>query len=280
MRNYVSMLSIPMGLFLLAAPISAETNAALTCTSSGSAKTRCFLAEPIELGIADEDIELSWTVSYSFPCRGHATALAFDTGSETVGLQYTNTSFPKREFTRDGRGPLTFVDLDPTTTARATLLGTCALTIHSVKFTPSVDEIGDWHEAAKSQAKIIGLSQTLAELAEGYANYRNWDSQQTNTVLNAAKLKVTLFENQCQEGDQTACRSAAHFRLVVGALEGKLRGTPAAPITDEAGREMATVYAEDLATEVGVGREMVKRFERWNVAVTAELIQILKDIQQ
>jgi len=261
--------------------LAATINVNLDCTYNGPvSRTGCTVAQPTSIANLTEDMDASWTVSYSFPCKGHRTSLAFHTGDKHVALEYTDGGRPINEFTADGRGPLTFLDQDITASRRATLVGACALTVHSVSIAPSLRAIGDWKEKAEDQAQIIDLSLTVYELASDFRSYMDWDRRQTTTMLNSARLKVKLFEPLCDQGDQTACRSAAHFRVIVGALEAKQKGTPSPPIADEAGELLLATYKKDLDDEVQLGRDMVTRFQRWNLAVTQELQDILAVIPQ
>lgn len=259
---------------------ASETNVKLSCTSiNPTTQTACLLREPVLISTLTEKMEASWTIEYSFPCQGHRVGLGFDTGSKFVNLNYTNGSRPRIELTENGDGPLMFTDLDPVNTRRATLVGGCTLTVHSVRVTPSLHTLRDWEDDARDQAKIIGLSLAAYELARDFKSYAEWDVQQTTTLVNSARLKVQLFESLCEQSDETACRTAAHFRVVVGALEAKLIGSPAQPIGDETGGELVSAYEKDLEREVQMGRDMIARFQRWNAAVTQELETVVNSIQ-
>lgn len=260
----------------------ASTSVSLSCMDTLFNKElkhdRCVLSNAVTLGLLDEDMEASWDVSYNFNCRSHPTALQFDFGSRTSALKYTEADHPIR-ILEDGYGPLRFVDQDPDLTRQQTLIGDCKLLVHSVGVSPSSRTLGIWTDGARSQAKIIDLSLSLFELATDFKSYAAWDKRQTKTLLDSARLKVRLFEGPCAQGDETACRSAAHFRVIVGALEAKIQGTPSEPVSDETGREITEVYEQDLTKQVLIGRQMVLRFERWKLAITQELGDVLNEIK-
>ncbi|MDQ3232926.1 MAG: hypothetical protein M3Q07_13995 [Pseudobdellovibrionaceae bacterium] len=250
-----------------------------SCTNFGSNRTRCVLENPVILATLPEEMSASYTITYSFPCKGHKTGLAFDAGDEAKALAFTNPERPTHSLTIDGPLNLSLVDQDPSATYRATLIGSCLLTVQSVSVTPSVKGISTWKKDAETQAKIIGLSYGRYQLVADYKSYASWDTTQTQTVLESAKLKIELFKSECDSGDQTACRSAAHFRVVVGALEAKISGAPVPPINDVDGKEILASYREDLEGEVALGKNMVERFKRWELLVSEELQRIIDSIK-
>lgn len=259
---------------------AAQTINFSSCSGSDSYRTQCVLEKPVELAKLPEEMTASYKINYRFSCKGHKTGLAFDAGSEKKALEYTTNEVQLRTIMVDGPNSLQFTDLDPAATYRATLVGVCALTVDSVSITPSVSTTIQWSKDAETQAKIIRLSLDRYELISDYKAYTSWDSKQTQTILDSAKLKVLLFETQCNGGDKTACRSLAHFRVLVGALQAKIDGTPATPISNEDGDEIVTAYKKDLEAEVSIGLEMIDRFKRWSLAVSAELQKILDSVQQ
>lgn len=253
----------------------------LNCEKNGTIIKKCVvdqskkIADPIQGLRPGSNDESDFVVDYSFNCPGDNIDIYFMSGE---GKEQIAKGAGNR-LTVTGAYELTVYDPNPHLTKRKHFENTCTLVVNKVDVQPSSRQISLWRIDAATQAKIIGLVSDRFELANDFESYADWDKNQTNVMLDSARLKVKLFEQGCQDGDQTSCRSAAHFRVVVGALEAKIAGTPSSGITDESGEELIASYLKDLEGEVDTGRKMIDRFKYWHLEVSNDLQEIIEQVQ-
>ncbi|AJQ97954.1 hypothetical protein [Gynuella sunshinyii] len=280
MKKQLFMLSV-LVLFCSGKTVAQEM---INCTSVANVKTRCVVDQQAELGyeitsmIGGREITESteFSVDYRLDCRNSPIYLSLvsGTGSATLindGSVHTAVVY--------GKGTLKVVDTNPSDTYRRYYQQVCSLDVQDVRVLPSQDAIDQWTYDAIDQADDIEKSLTLYELAAEYVHYRDWSVNKTELLLTEVNRKVTYFENRCNRGDATACSAKAHFQVVANSLQARLDSDPSTlPPVGAESDVLLNYYKEDLIAEVAIGREMLERFEEWEIAVNEELDDILLQI--
>ncbi|MDQ3233975.1 MAG: hypothetical protein M3Q07_19335, partial [Pseudobdellovibrionaceae bacterium] len=267
--------------FLLLSPVVGYSEGYLKCEKYGTLLKKCTvdqtkkIADPIQGMESESNEESDFVIDYSFVCPGDNIDIYFRSGDGQVLI----TKGQKNRLTVTGTYELIVFDPNPQITKRKHFENTCDLIVDKVDIQPSTRQISLWNNEAITHAKIIGLASDRFALANDFGSYANWDKNQTNVMLESMRLKVKLFEEGCESGDQTSCRSAAHFRVAVGALEAKITGTPSSEITGDASDEITATYLEDLETEIQTGERMINRFKHWHLEISRDLEEIIQKVR-
>ncbi|WP_257452577.1 hypothetical protein [Archangium lipolyticum] len=268
MKNLISSLVVA-GVAFLGAEASAQENL-LVCQNSGFSLYRCSLTKKLLAAPILEDgtiYETDYTISYSFPCSGHAINVGVATDQEYVPFVMGATNGLLTGVV--GNGTLQTYDPDPVTTQRLSFRPGCSLTVSSAKVFPSTNTLVLWTSQAQSQAKIINLSAQLYLLAKDYHALSTWDDAKLNLLKERLEALVTAFP------------ANIHYKTMLATVNNALLNQPppvSQPELDEAGTEVIAAIRAELDAEVEAGTNLVNRFIRWQAQAEQSLVDALDNV--
>ena len=262
-------------------PTFLQAQELISCTSIANIKTRCTVDQSAELGYEIQSTidgnpvseQTEFSVEYILDCRKSPIYLSISSGAGQSSLINDGQSHTSVVL---GASALKVIDANPSDTYRRYYQNTCSLNISNVNTLPSQTTINRWTADALDQADDIAKSLSLYELAKEYVQYRDWSKSKTEVLLTAVKRKVTYFTNRCNGGEAAACSAKVHFQVVANSLQAKLDNDDSTlPPSGDESDVLIAYYREQLTSEVAIGKEMIQRFEYWDLAINEALDDIL-----
>ncbi|MFW7379957.1 MAG: hypothetical protein ACOH5I_14180 [Oligoflexus sp.] len=263
-------------LFSIYAPfVFGETNL-IDCQGKGLLKTRCSV---LENNLTQSfDYELSYDVDFRFHCPGHRAGIGFLIDHQDLRGPFYSSQDVQSVLTLNTREHLKIAAMDADSFYRAQF-SSCQLEILTVRFQPSFQTIQLWQQEANYQAKLIEKSIDAYILARDLQSYQSWDRDKTMVLLEAVTRKWEAFQDLCDSGDTTACRSKTHFQIIHNSLKAKLDSTPVDTLPSREDFDyLYEYYFQELQDEVRIAHTILERYRYWQLELDSQLEDIMANL--